>query len=298
MARRRAPPTPSWYGQTMPRRFFAKALLGIIVMALPACSGGDTLNARDVYTIVDEIDVAVRAEALVEPTVLLALDFATNATSPEAAAKLLTDGLIGAPCVQAVQRGANVSLVYSTTQYLCGTDTSLSADFNLSGEQTITFRQADGETTAFDTVWKGISNGYLTVDGTAHVTTTVTADASSEHLVNALSWVRASDGKSGHGNDDRTAAVASTRSWQAPTLTGLRTWESDSGSWELRPVDARLQGWSTGIPFVGTFAIITPNRLALSLSVTYGATGPRMTLTDGTHSYSFGISPNDGTPTE
>lgn len=280
----------------MPRRFLAKALLGTVVLALPACSGSEALKARDVYPIVDEIDIAVRAEALVEPTVILASDFATNATSPEAAAKLLTDGLIGAPCVHAVQRGANVSIIYSAAQYVCRSDSSLGTDFNLSGEQTITYRQADGETTAFDTEWKGISNGYLTVDGTAHVT--VTADASSEHLVNSLSWVRASDGKSGHGNDDRTAAVASTMNWQAPTLTGLRTWESAAGSWELRPVDAKLQSLSTGIPFVGTFTIITPNRLTLSLSVTYGATGPRMTLSDGTHSYSFGISPNDGTPTE
>ena len=279
----------------MPRCLLARAILGAVVLALPACSGSDTLKARDVYAIVDEIDLAVRAEALVEPTVLLASNFAYGATSPEDAAKRAADGISAPPCIETVQRGAAVSIVYSPTQSLCGSGDRFNTQVALSGEQTITFLQADGETSSIDHAWKGISNGYLTVDGTAHVTTTTTANAFSQRVVNTLSWVRGSDSKTGHGHDDRTSAVTATEDAQAPSLTGLRTWESDAGSWELRPVDARLQSSTGGVPFVGTFAVITPTKLALTLSLTYSATGARMTLSDGTHAYSFGISPNGGT---
>jgi hypothetical protein len=65
----------------------------------------------------------------------------------------------------------------------------------------------------------------------------------------------------------------------------------------MRPIDARVQGSNDGIPFVGTYALVTPTRLALTLSITYAAGGPRLTVTDGTRSYSFALAPN-GTTTE
>jgi hypothetical protein len=275
----------------MPRRFL------VAVLALPACSGSDGLTARDVYAIVDEVDVAVRAEALVEPVVLIASESGMNASSPEGAASALEKLLVQIPCVDVVRSTSTLSIVYSASMYTCGYGGTYGGQLGLSGEQTITFLQADGTHTSIDHTWKGVTNGYLTVDGTAHVTTDSTVFATSQRVVNALSWVRKSDGKSGHGKDDRTSPMTSSLGHDPPPPTGLRTWESDAGSWEMRPIDARVQGSNDGIPFVGTYAIVTPARQALTLSITYGANGPELILTDGNHSYSFGLTPG-GTPTE
>jgi hypothetical protein len=76
--------------------------------------------------------------------------------------------------------------------------------------------------------------------------------------------------------------------------TGLKTWGTDVGSWELRPVDATLHS-ADGVPFVGTVAVVTPERRAVTLTVHTGATGARITLTDGDRTHSFGLSPNGGT---
>ena len=273
-----------------------RVVLSGAAMALSACSGSGALDARDVYAIVDEVDVAARAEALVEPTLLLASGFGNNASSPEDAATRLTDALTDAPCITTVRDGASVSIVYSVAEYGCDISPTLYAVLALSGQQTVTYVQADGASTTIDHAWKGVTNGYLTVDGAARVTTAATAYGSSQHLVNALAWVRASDGKSGHGQDDRTSPTSSSMGQQVPPPTGLRTWESDAGSWEMRSIDARMQSANAGIPFIGTYAIVTPEMRALTLSIADDSNGARMTLTDGNRSYSFGLSTNGGAP--
>jgi len=273
-----------------------RVVLGGAAMALSACSGSATLSARDVYTIIDELDVAVRAEALAEPGVQFASGSAMNAASPTEAAASLERALVQYPCVDVVRTGASLSVAFSATLYntYCGTGAG-GGQIPVSGEETITFLQADGLNTSVDHAWKAVSNGYLTIDGTAHVTTAVTPYGSSQHVVNTLSWVRTSDGKSGHGQDDRTSPVTSLTD-QAILPTGLRTWESDAGAWEMRPIDARLQDATTQLPFVGSFAVVTPERRALTFSVLYDSNGARLVLTDGTRSYSFN-SPS-GAPTE
>ena len=286
----------------MPRHLFPRALLGTLVTMLAACSGSDGLTAREVYTIVDEVDIAVRAEVLLEPTVMLATQAAMGAATPDEAATLVADALEQvSTCVVVGRLGTTgLTLDYTATSLYDNCQTGSDVRGWLlptSGHETIRFLQADGTSATIDHTWEAMSNGYLRVDGTAHVTLSKTEQSTTEHMVNSLSWVRASDGKSGHGKDERTSPWAVSLGQQL-LPTGLRTWESDAGAWEMRPVDARLQSISTGVPFIGTFSILTPEKLALKLSVAYGATGPRMTLTDGTHSYSFGLSPNGGTPTE
>lgn len=218
---------------------------------LSGCEREEPLTREEASEALTEAQLSTQASALTGEMVTLTTDFTLGDAAAAAAANLRD-------FVQSQIACAEVTL----------DDRTVTIDFGVmgqcpwkgrtwSGQTAVTVEKVDGEIEVTH-VWSALSDGYLTVDGSATVTWSL--EQLSRRVVHAMSWTDGEHVASSEG--DRTQSllegggllIDGARSW-----TGRKggTWNLDIDGVEVRALDP--------VPQAGLYTLENPGGKALSM---------------------------------
>lgn len=228
----------------------ALCLVPAILLSLTGCHREDGLTAEEAGQARDELEVGSTSQALTTQTVEVGTHF-TIGGAVEQAASELHDFIQSQKACAAVELAGN-SL---TVRYGANGPCPFNGYQSITGTHEITISKNDSAEVVVDHVWTDLSNGDVTVNGTAHVTWN-SADPS-RHVQHDLKWVRQSDGRAGEGTGDRVQKPLDGDIAVGFTEDGQRTWDGKAGHWDLSIAGLEMR-WEDPLPQAGTLTLDTP----------------------------------------
>lgn len=227
-------------------------------LALTGCPATEsTVTTSEALTAVDESAVASQASNLAEGTIEIATSFTLGGALKDAAAEI--KGFIGTelPCATVTLADATLTVTYGTKDAGC-----LWHGQTITGSHSITVNKDDANAVEVHHVWTDLSNGKVSVSGTADVTWD--ASAKSRHVVHTLEWTRLSNGQTGTGTGDRTQTALGGDWKNGVSIDGHRTWDGKSGHWDL-DIEGVEWRWQDPVPESGSYALTTPQNKDVTL---------------------------------
>jgi hypothetical protein len=207
------------------------------------------LTSAEAAEAKEELEVETQSQALTSNTVALSTNFTIGGAVEKAAAELKS-------FIQSQVSCADVTLKDHTLTVEYGAHGS--CPFNgqtFTGTHEVTVTRNETNDVVVDHVWTDLSNGKVSVSGTAEVTWTL-ADPS-RHIVHDLTWTRLLDMRTGHGTGDRLQKPLNGDIHTGFTESGERAWEGKSGRWALS-IDGLEMRWVDPIPQAGSLTLDTP----------------------------------------
>jgi hypothetical protein len=236
-------------------RSFALALPLFVV----ACNQ-TALTREEAIEALDESSIENQASALTSGPVEISTSFTIGSAVESAAAELRAFLAAEIPCAKITVQGPTV-----TTDWGANGGTCSYKGLTYSGTSSVTIKRTDAATLQVDHTFSNLSNGKVSVTGTANVTWS--ASEHSRHVVHELHWTRLSDNRTGVGSGDRTQMLLYPSQGIAGgiRIDGNRHWSGKSGEWDLAisGVEVRLQD---PCPQEGSYTLTTPGDKTLSLS--------------------------------
>lgn len=258
------------------------------LLALPALFllGGcqDTLTYAETREALDEAALSNQALVLAAGSVEICTNFTIGQAVEAAADELRAFIESQLPCAAVTLDGARLTIEYGAYQGNC---TYHGQTF--SGTQSIEITSAAAGDLEVHHEWTDLSNGKLTVSGSADVSWS--AADSSRHVVHQLNWTRLKDGKQVTGSGDRTQTALPAGIATGFSVQGDRWWTSDLGDWNL-DIDNVEMRWIDPVPQAGSYSLATPfnGKSATLTFVRQDEDTIKVTITSGRISYSFFVS--------
>lgn len=242
----------------------ALAFVALAAGGLAGCrrDGADApLTAGEASEALEEARASRDAEALTSSTVELATTFTLGQGVERAADELRAFVATQLPCADVRAERAKLTVAYGAKGGSC---TSRGRSF--SGTHAIEVARADEGAVEVKHAWTDLSNGLVSVTGTATVTWAggPSGGVGSRTVVHALTW-RHADGRTVEGTGRREQTPLGGAWADGVVVTGERAWTSERGAWELglEGVEAR---WQDPVPQAGTYALTTPAGKELTLT--------------------------------
>jgi hypothetical protein len=227
--------------------------LGLFV----SCKKQEELTLAEAAEALEEAKLSTQAEMLVGDTIEITTNF-TIGDAVEQAAQELRDFIASQlPCAQLTLQGNTLTVEYGALPGNCTYN-----GHTFSGTHAITVTRNDTGDVQVDHVWTDLSNGIVSVSGTANVTWSFAQG--SRHVVHSLDWTRLLDDKSAHGAGDRTQTLLPGGLSEGIQIDGARAWTADSGQWELG-IDGVQVRWIDPVPQAGSYVLLTPKDKTLSM---------------------------------
>ncbi len=261
---------------------FARKIAFVLPVALFACNQ-ESLTREEAVDALTESSIESQASAVTAAPVEISTNFTIGSAVANAAADLRAFLAAEVPCATITIQGSTVTTQWGTTAgctYKGNTYT---------GTSSVTIQKTDAATLEVDHTFTDLSNGKVTVSGTAHVTWSATEH--SRHVVHELHWTRLSDNRTGTGSGDRTQTLIDPSQGLAGgiRIDGNRHWSGHAGEWNLAitGVEVRLQD---PVPQAGSYQLTTPSNKNLTLSFARQAADViRVTLSGPKRSFSFDV---------
>lgn len=234
-------------------------LVPVLALAVTGCPASpETVTTAEALTAVDESASASQASGLAEGTVEIATTFTLGGALTDAALQIKSFIQTELPCATVSVADTTLTVSYGTKAAGC-----LWHGQTITGTHTITVEKGDANDVEVHHAWTELSNGRVSVTGTADVTWD--GAAKSRHVVHELEWTRLADGRTGKGTGDRTQTALDGDWKKGVTIDGTRTWDGKSGHWalEIEGVDWR---WQDPVPESGTYSLTNPDQKELTLS--------------------------------
>lgn len=238
------------------RRILLLATVSILAVLLVACTA---LTREEAAQALEEAELSGQASALTSNTIEISTSFTIGMAVEAAADELRAFYEAQLPCASVTLSEATLTIEYGVT----GMCEYRGQQF--SGSHSVTIMANQMSQVIVSHTWDELTNGELTVTGTAMVTWDG-ADAT-RRVVHETTWTRVSDGRQGVGSGDRTQAALGGDITQGFTVDGARSWEGDAGLWTL-DIDAIAWRWDDPVPESGAYVLDTPFNKNLSLTFT------------------------------
>lgn len=227
-------------------------IAAIAVVSTSACrlKDGEPLTLGEAQQALDEASLSNQASMVVNGTIEISTNF-TIGGAVESAAEELRD-FIGTqlPCAEITLIDATLTVEYGAKEGNC-----TYRGHSYSGTHSITVARNDDGDVEVDHEWTDLSNGIVSVSGTADVTWSLVNE--SRQVSHELTWTRLRDGKSGTGSGTRTYTVLEGGLWSGLMVDGYGSWDGDSGEWDLAIDEVEFR-WVDPVPQSGTFNLSTP----------------------------------------
>jgi hypothetical protein len=251
---------------------------------LVAACNQDALTHDEAVDALTESSIDSQASALTATPVEVSTHFMIGTAVADAADQLRAFLVAEIPCAQITLEGSTITTHWGATGGTC-----TYKGMTYSGTSSVTIQRTDASTLEVDHTFTDLSNGVVTVTGSAQVTWSG-AD-SSRHVVHQLTWTRLSDHRTGTGSGDRTQTLIDPAQGLLGgiRIDGNRHWIGASGNWDLAitSVEVRLQD---PVPQAGSYSLTTPSSKSLSLSFDRQSDDViRVTLTGPKRSFSFNV---------
>jgi hypothetical protein len=248
-------------------------------LSLGACGA---LTREEAATALEELEASADATALTGSSVEIATSFTIGQAVEDAAQEIRSFVESQLPCAEVTVSGATLTIAYGARP---GTCTFRGQTY--AGTHAITVMRNEMDDVVVSHAWTDFRNQTVEVDGSAMVTWSF--DDQTRHVSHTLTWVRASDGRTGTGTGDRTQGVLSGGLLEGFTESGERTWTGEEGRWALSIEGVEMR-WIDPVPQAGRYVLDTP--FAKQLTASFARTGPRtihVTITSGPRVYEFDV---------
>ncbi len=258
------------------------ALLAV-PFALSACPKDDELTASQAQESLAEASASSQAEGLTSASVDIATNFTIGEAVEQAASDLKTFVTTQLPCAAVTLSGATLTVVYGANPGNC-----VYRGHTFSGTSAITISKDDMADVVVDHTWTNLSNGIVTLNGTAHVTWSF-ADQT-RHITHDLTWTHLASGRTGQGTGDRTEQPLAGGIAVGFQVDGTRSWTGQRGTWDLA-IDAVQMQWTDPVPQAGTYSLATP--YDKTVTMTFSRVDPstiKVTVAGPKHEFSFNVS--------
>jgi hypothetical protein len=267
----------------MKRRVFALALIIPAMIGTEACKQPSEMTTAEAMQAVQEASISGDAENVTNGSIEITTDFTIGQAAEAAAQEIRTFIETQLPCAAITLSGATLSVEYGAK---AGTCTYKGNTY--SGTHEITVTRNDMSDVVVNHVWTKLSNGRVTVTGTAEVTWSATNKT--RHVVHELEWTRLSDGKTGTGSGDRTQKPLEGGLVEGFQVDGSRSWKSANGQWDLSIEGVQFR-WVDPVPQAGTYSLVSPKDQTITMTFSrVDEDTIKVTLKSGEKTFSFDVS--------
>jgi len=237
---------------------------GLLVACLPALGFAassclqDNLTYEEALEALEEAAVSAKGEAMTMGIIEISTEF-TMGDAVEAAAQELYDFLVSQiDCSEVSLDGNTVTVDFGTLDDAC-----VYSGYTYAGLWAITIESNDADGVQVTHQWTGLTNGDLSLDGSADVDWS--AGATSRHVVHEVSWTDAEHSLVASG--DRTQSLLDPADGldAGIVVDGSRQWTSETGDWLLDIDQVEMRGQDP-VPQSGVYSLTTPVDKVLTLT--------------------------------
>ncbi|MBX3128890.1 MAG: hypothetical protein KF718_19395 [Polyangiaceae bacterium] len=240
------------------------------------------LTWAEAQEAVKEAALASQAENLTSVTVEISTSFTIGQAVENAAAEVRAFIESQLPCAEVGLDGATLTVQYGAKAGSC-----TYRGHTFSGTHSITIASAGGGQLEVQHTWTGLSNGRVTLDGTAAVTWDL--QAKTRRVVHTADWKRVADGYAVTGSGDRTQSLLEGGLAEGIQVDGARSWETPKGNWDLA-IDGVQMRWVDPVPQAGSYTLATPRGRNLSMSFErLDEDTITVTVSGGSNSFDFNV---------
>ncbi len=240
------------------RRYVPALLLASLLAGCPKKKDDEGLTYAQAREALDEAQLATEAATLLDGTVEISTNFTIGQAVEAAAAELRSFVQSQLPCAEITLSAATLTVEYGKKPGNCTFKGQ-----TYSGTHSITVARNEQGNVEVDHTWTNLTNGKVSVSGTADVTWNLSAK--SRTVVHTLTWTRVSDGRTATGSGDRTQTVLDGGLLEGIKVNGTREWSGNAGTWDLAINDVEMR-WVDPVPQSGSYVIHTPAGRSATLS--------------------------------
>lgn len=240
------------------QRLVVAAVLPALLLTASCKKDEPPMTAAEARQALEETALSGDAASLTGGSLEIATSF-TLGQAVEAAAEEIRGFVTSQlPCAEVTLSGASLTVEYGANAGNC-----TYRGHEYSGSHTITLSRNDQDAVVVDHEWDALSNGRVTVSGTAKVTWN--AEDPSRHVVHDLQWTRLADGREGQGSGDRTQRPLPGGLEEGIQVDGIRSWSGQSGDWDLAISGVQMR-WADPVPQAGSYTLQSPEGRDLGMS--------------------------------
>jgi hypothetical protein len=217
----------------------------------------NSLTLAEAQQALEEAAVSGDAENVMAGSIEITTSFTIGQAVEHAAQEIRDFVHSQLPCAEVTLADATLTIEYGA---LPGSCTYKGRTY--SGTHSITVDKNADDDVLVHHEWASLSNGRVSVTGTADVTWTF--DDPSRRVVHELTWTRLADGRTGTGSGDRLQTPLAGGLDEGLEVNGSRSWVGDAGTWDLA-IDGVQFRWVDPVPQAGQYTLLTPKGKTLSL---------------------------------
>jgi hypothetical protein len=269
----------------MRKPVFTRTLLAAVLLG--GLSSGcirksDDLTASEARQALEEASLETQAQGLTGAAIEISTSFTIGQAVQAAADEVRAFVSSQLPCAKITLNDATLTIEYGA---LPGNCTYRGHTF--SGTTSIGIVQNDMNQVVVQHTWQDLSNGRVSLNGTA----TVTWDFQnqSRRVVHTATWTNVATGRTATGEGDRTQTVLEGGLIEGIRVDGSRSWKTSRGTWDLA-IDGVEMRWVDPVPQAGTYTLATPFGKDVSMSFErQDADTIRVTIASGTKDFAFDV---------
>ncbi|HTQ07667.1 MAG TPA: hypothetical protein VMI54_27610 [Polyangiaceae bacterium] len=255
--------------------------LAFVLGGCPKSGSEQPLTEAQAQSALQEAQGSSAADSLTAANIEISTNFTLGAGLTQAATEISAAIQSQLPCADVTLEDATLTVEWGVNPGNCSY-----RGHTFTGTSTISVQKNDTQVLVHHE-WNGLSNGVVTVDGSADVTWD--ASAMSRHVVHHTSWTYAPTGRTGTGDGDRTQTPLDGDLTQGISVSGTRSWTGKDGSWDLAIDDVSWR-WADPIPEAGSYSLATPFDKSVTLSFSrVDASTIGVTVTGARGSFTFKV---------
>jgi hypothetical protein len=237
----------------------ARYLLAVpLAVTLTGCPKERELTAAEAQEALQQASASSQAENLAAASVDISTNFTIGGALEQAANELKAFVNSQLPCADVTLADATLTIEYGVNPGNC-----LYRGHTFSGTSAVTVSKNAMNEVLVDQVWTQLSNGVVTLDGSAHVSWNFSDQT--RHVVHDVTWTQIASGRRGRGTGDRTQKPLAGGITQGIQIDGSRSWTGERGTWDLA-IDGVQMRWTDPVPQAGSYSLHTPFDKSVSMS--------------------------------
>ena len=261
--------------------------LGALILSCGAGGGADdetTFTAAEITLALEESVKSAEGEAAVSEIIEINTNFTIGDAVDEAREELRAWLESQIACSTVTLEGSTITLDFGDLD-----DDCVYNGHTYAGTDAITLERNDTTDVLVSHVFTNLTNGDVTVNGTASVTWS--ASALSRRVVHNLQWTGPLDTAQLSASGDRTQQLLIPGEGIDGGLQvdGERDWTTSNGTWHLAINTVQMRGVDP-VPYSGSYALTNPSGDVLSIAFSYVDEDTiQVTVTGGRRDWVFNV---------